>query len=146
MWYIKNIILTNRLYLYIIKTEVFWKHATKGKQEELLMNIGVTEIRLCLRRIQRRSACTWKSNRLFEDAILPKLCGIYIPICHQCDRFKTDEGMCNEYGTSDAVPEICGTDWDDYCGCSGCVYLYPVYGIYLWRKEINKIIKGGCLL
>lgn len=107
------------------------------------MNIGVTEIRLCLRRIQRRSACTWKSNRLFEDAILPKLCGIYIPICHQCDRFKTDDGMCNEYGTSDAVPEICGTDRDDYCGCSGCVYLYPVYRIYLWRKEINKIIKGG---
>ena len=107
------------------------------------MNIEVTEIRLCLRRIQRRSACTWKSNRLFEDAILPKLCGIHLPICHQCDRFKTDDGMCNEYGTSDAVPEICGIDRDDYCGCSSCVYLYPIYGIYLWRKEINKIIKNN---
>ena len=90
--------------------------------------------------------CTCKSNRLFEDAILPKLCGIYLPICHQCDRFKTDDGMCNEYGTSDAVPEICGIDRDDYCGCSGCVYLYPIYGIYLWWKEINKIIKSGCML
>ena len=87
--------------------------------------------------------CTCKSNRLFEDAILPKLCGIHLPICHQCDRFKTDDGMCNEYGTSDAVPEICGIDRDDYCGCSGCVYLYPIYGIYLWRKEINKIIKNN---
>ena len=81
--------------------------------------------------------CTCKSNRLFEDAILPKLCGIHLPICHQCDRFKTDDGMCNEYGTSDAVPEICGIDRDDYCGCSGCVYVYSFYGIYLWREEIS---------
>ena len=50
--------------------------------------------------------------------------------------------MCNEYGTSNAVPEICGIDRDDYCGCSGCVYLYPIYGIYLWWEEINKIIKN----
>ena len=81
--------------------------------------------------------CTCKSNRLFEDAILPKLCGIHLPICHQCDRFKTDDGMCNEYGTSDAVPEICGIDRDDYCGCSGCIYVYSFYGIYLWREEIS---------
>ncbi len=81
--------------------------------------------------------CTCKSNWLFEDAILPKLCGIHLPICHQCDRFKTDDGMCNEYGTSDAVPEICGIDRDDYCGCSGCVYVYSFYGIYLWREEIS---------
>lgn len=81
--------------------------------------------------------CTCKSNWLFEDAILPKLCGIHLPICHQCDRFKTDDGMCNEYGTSDAVPEICGIDRDDYCGCSGCVYIYSFYGIYLWREEIS---------
>ena len=42
-----------------------------------------------------------------------------------------------------SVPEICGIDRDDYCGCSGCVYLYPIYGIYLWWKEINKIIKNN---
>ena len=81
--------------------------------------------------------CSGESNQLFEDAILSKLCGIHLPICHQCDRFKTDDGMCNEYGTSDAVPEICGIDRDDYCGCSGCIYVYPIYGIYLWREEIS---------
>ena len=30
--------------------------------------------------------CPGKSSGISEDAILPKLCSLHIPICYQCDR------------------------------------------------------------
>ena len=43
---------------------------------------------------------TYKSNWLFKIKFLSNLCGIYIPICNQCNRNETDNGLSCKYETT----------------------------------------------
>ncbi len=65
----------------------------------------------------------------------PSYAAFTLPICHQCDRFKTDDGMCNEYGTSNAVPEICGIDRDDYCILWLCILISDLWHLSLVERN-----------
>lgn len=45
--------------------------------------------------------CSCESDRVFQAPVFPKLCVIHLPVCYQCDRFQTDNGMPCQHGTSD---------------------------------------------
>lgn len=53
---------------------------------------------------------TGKGNYISENAVLPKLCCIYIPICNQCNCIQTDYGMRCKHGKTSSVFKICSAD------------------------------------
>ena len=83
-----------------------------------------------------------------QEGSVSKLCSLHIPICYQCDRNETDDGLCSKYGTSDAIPSVCSSDRDNYCSSTCCLYLCSFHGGYFQRKEIKDLtgqIKKGKL-
>ena len=70
-----------------------------------------------------------------------KLCGIHLPICHQCDRSKQMMACAMNMGHPMPFLKYVVLIETIIAGCSGCVYVYSFYGIYLWREEISCVVE-----